>query len=139
MMPPSPKELDESLDSVTFDSGGTQIKQVDEALHPDGKSFIMLAMKTRISPESQPFLDHLIADGIRSGNIDIGFFDGKSPNAAEALTAAHMITQYSINGESRNEFTRILAGLGNFLSSPWRGMNRNRSNYDQKKQVVEGF
>lgn len=130
-LPPSPKELDESLDEVNIDSGGTHIRQVDKALHPDGSIFVELAMKTRINPEAQPFIDHLIADGIRTGNIEIGFFKDQKPNAAEALTVAHMITQYSINGESRNEFTRILGGLGNMLTAPLRGFsNRNRSNYE---------
>ena len=128
--PSSPQELDKDLETVGFDSGGTHIKQVDEALHPDGTNFIELLLKTRIDPETQPQLDHLLSDAIQSGTIDLPFFKGKNPNAVESLMAAHTMTQYAINGQSRFEFTKILAGLGNMITAPLRSMNRGgRSNY----------
>ena len=129
--PSSPKELDTDLDTVGFDQGGTHIKQVDQALHPDGTSYVEMLLKTRIDPEIQPQMDHLIADAIMSGNVVLPFFKDKSPNLVEALTAAHMMTQYAINGQSRFEFTKILAGLGNMITAPLRNMRGGRSNYGQ--------
>ncbi len=129
--PNSPKELDDSLETVGFDQGGTHIKQVDEALHPDGTNFVEMLLKTRVDPDIQPQLDHLLSDSIMTGNITLPFFKGKTPNAVEALTAAHIMTQYAINGQSRFEFTRILAGLGNMLTAPLRNMRGGRSNYGQ--------
>ncbi len=130
-LPSSPKELDEGLETVGFDQGGTHIKQVDEALHPDGTNFVEILMKTRIDPAVQPQMDHLLSDAIQSGTFDIPFFKGKNPNAVESLLAAHAITQYAINGQSRFEFTKILAGLGNMITAPIRSMGRGggRSNY----------
>ena len=130
--PSSPKELDSDLDTVGFDQGGTSIKQVDEALHPDGSSFVEMLLKTRIDPETQPQLEHLLSDSIMTGNIVIPFFKGKTPNAVEALTAAHIMTQYALNGQSRLEFTKILGGLGNMITAPLRALrNGGRSNYGQ--------
>jgi hypothetical protein len=118
--PSSPKELDDGLEVVGFDQGGTHIKQVDDALHPNGSNFIEMLLKTRIDPAIQPQLDHLLADAIMSGTIDMPFFKGKNPNAVEALTASHVMTQYAIDGRSRFEFTKILAGLGNMITAPLR-------------------
>lgn len=129
--PSSPQELDDGLDTVGFDQGGTHIKQVDEALHPSGDNFIEMLLKTRIDPDIQASLDHLLSDAIMTGNITIPFFKGKHPNSIEALAVAHIMTQYSINGQSRIEFTKILAGLGNMLTAPFRGMRGGRSNYGQ--------
>ncbi len=128
-LPSSPKELETDLETVGFDQGGTHIKQVDEALHPDGTNFVEMLLKTRIDPAIQPQMDHLLSDAFQNGTIDIGFFKGKSPNAIESLTAAHIMTQYAINGESRFEFTKILAGLGNMITAPLRGMRGGKSNY----------
>ncbi len=130
-LPSSPEELDRDLETVGFDQGSTHIKQVDEALHPDGTNFVEMLLKTRVDPAIQPQLDHLLSDAFQSGTIVIPFFQGKNPNAIESLMGAHIMTQYAVNGQSRFEFTKILAGLGNMITAPLRNMRggNGRSNY----------
>lgn len=115
--------------------GDTSIKQVDEALHPDGSNFISLIMKSRISAKHQPDFDHIIGSAIKSRKLNVPAIPGQL-NSAEAHVIAHAITQYALNGQSRNEFTRILGGFGNMISG---GLNmfrgRRRRQYDQSGQV----
>lgn len=116
--------------------GDTSIKQVDDALHPDGSNFVSLIMKTRINPKHQPDFDHIIGSAIKSGKLSVPAIPGKL-NSAEAHVIAHSITQYGLNGQSRSEFTKILGGFGSVVAG---GMNmfrgRRRRQYDQSGQVA---
>jgi len=131
--PPGLNEIESSMDMLNFGDGNQSIKQLDRAMHPDGSSLIELWMKSRITPEAQPFLDHIMADGIRRGKFAVPFLTTKKINAAEALVAANMITSIALSGEGRSEFQKILGGVSAFVRQPmnyFKGQQR-RSTYGQ--------
>ena len=123
--------VEDQLDVVGMNGGDTSVQQLDKALHPDGSNFTELLMKSRVNPKLQSDMDHIIGSAIKAGKINIGGVTGKL-NSAEAHILAHTITQYSINGQSRNEFTRILSGAASMMSNPLRFMQgRRKRRYDQ--------
>ena len=109
--PASPTTLDENLDVMNFGDGSNVVKQIDAGLHPDGKQFIELMVKSRVSAQAQPYLDHILARAIQTGKLEVPVVVGKRLNMAEALALAHSVTQVSIRGESRHEFVRVLSGV----------------------------
>lgn len=128
--PPSPKMLEEQLDMVNFGGGDTSIQQIDVALHPNGSNFIELIMKSRIEPSMQPDIDHIIGSAIKSGKLTLPSIQDDKLNSAEAHVIAHSITQYAVNGQSRNEFTRILGGINSIVRDPLQLMRGKRKSYD---------
>lgn len=129
-VPASPSTLDESLDLLSFGDGSNVVKQIDEGMHPAGKTFIELIAKSRVSPLAQPFVDHINARAIQTGKFAVPVVGNHKLNAAESLVVAHQISQIAIKGESRNEFTKVLTGITGIARSGFRMFgNRRQTNY----------
>lgn len=129
-IPASPSVLDDSLDIMGFGDQSTIVQQIDKGLHPDGVSFVELMVKSRVSPQTQPYIDHILSRAIQTGKFSVPVASGKKLNAAESLALAHSITQIAIRGESRAEFTKTLGGIGGAMRSPFRMFGQRRmSNY----------
>lgn len=129
-IPASPSVLNDQLDIMGFGDQSTIVQQIDQGLHPEGDSFVELMVKTRVSPQTQPYIDHILSRAIQTGKFKVPVADGQQLNAAESLALAHSLTQISIRGESRGEFTKTLGGIGGAMRSPFRMFGQRRmSNY----------
>lgn len=86
------------------------VKEVDQALHPDGSNIVLLMMKSRGNPSVKAQADHILSMSIKRGELTtvLKSSGGKPLNAATALLLADNINSYNQRGESRAE---LLDGL----------------------------
>ena len=103
------------MGDMTFEEPGvnTQIEQADQALHPSAKGGIMgLVMKARITPETKPFIDHIMSRAIQRNKFDI-LGDGNQTeyNAADALAMSDFLTSIAVNGQGREDLIQMVSQI----------------------------
>jgi hypothetical protein len=85
----------------------TEIRQADQALHPDGSALVAVIMKARGEPHVKPQVDHIVSMMIRDGALDGVVQGGSEMDALQALVAADFIVSYNQDGKSREELIRM--------------------------------
>ena len=119
---------------ISFEEGSfdTQIKQSDEALHPNtDRGILALALKSRINKRTKPYIDQILARAVQRGKLQLVPSEQKY-NKAEALAMVDMVTSIALEGKGREDLIEIVTQRPHFMNrNRFPGMGGNGGSYNE--------